>query len=40
MEKKCKSFHLAGHRSSPQIESHENWAILGLLLFNLLFLVV
>jgi len=35
--KECKSFRLAGFRSSPKVESHENWAVLTLFLFGLLF---
>jgi|APSaa5957512576_1039674.scaffolds.fasta_scaffold12314_3 hypothetical protein len=36
-ECKCKSFQLAGFRATPEIESHENWAILSLFLLNLTF---
>jgi len=38
--KKHKSFHLAGYRSSPEVESHENWAVLSLFAIGMLFLLM
>jgi len=35
--KKVKSFHLVPYRHNQQVESHENWAVLTLFLFGLLF---
>jgi hypothetical protein len=35
---KVRSFHLAGFYCNPQVESHENWSVLVLFLFGLIYL--
>lgn len=38
--KECKSFRLVPYRYNEQVESHENWAILSLFLWDILILAV
>ncbi len=37
---RVQSFKLAGFYCNPQIETHENWSILTLFIFTLVFLAI